>query len=603
MKRKFSGLLVALLFCCVLPLSGASGETAPAESGAPCIVRVYVGGSEWDALLRLPAGVYPTLQDALAQNSLSLPARVTCDFSDGRSRYVALRWPEPDELDLTQSGRVLLTAEYILPEGFALGEGLPLLQKYLFVYADGMAPEPLASVTSANFPPFLIAQGSDAAMLEASSIALMLPAETVFSETLMLPITWDFSSVDLTCPGRYRATALMHMPPGFSLPDGFSPPEVMVAVLSSEFIDLSGAFLTPRNTLLCQWFYMIKDPENIQVEFALNDAPWEILSDHATFWGGYQFKYGVFNGNELEIFTGSLPLDADCHFRLTYGGRTSNVLTTRYSADGGVFVSNVGGDRDGGDRTDQPLPDITQPAPLPVSSPSPSPEPCVAPQPTQVPVRTPEATPALTMPEAIPSPAVIERITQTTTIVSGARLSEMLAANPDTVLFEKSGISAELPSAFLSGLNLADHETLTVRIERSGYGFSLEILQGETALSSLPATRVSVPAAILPSGEGTLLCAAADGCSICAVAYDESLKIASFFIQNTGSFTLYYDAPSPAPAEEVPPAALTPAVPASTQSAQANGLCNAVLILIGCLTAFAFAAFILKVIKSRRTPR
>lgn len=603
MKRKVFGLLVALLFCCALPLSGASGETAPAESGAPCVVRVYAGGSEWNALLRLPAGVYPTLQDALAQNSLSLPTRVTCDFSDGSSRYVGLRWPEPDGLDLTQSGRVLLTAEYILPEGFALGEGLPLLQKYLFVYADGMAPEPLASVTSANFPPFLIAQGSDPAMLEASATALMLPAETVFSETLMLPIIWDFSSVDLTCPGQYRATALMHMPSGFSLPDGFSPPEAMVAVLNSEFIDLSGAFLTPRNTILCQWFYTIKDPENIQVEFALGDAPWEILSEYAPFWGGYQFKYGVFSGNELEIFTGSLPLDADCHFRLTYGGRTSNVLTTRYSADGGVFVSNVGGDRDGGDRTDQPLPDITQPAPLPVSFPSPSPEPSVAPQPTQMPVRTPEATPAPTMPEAIPSPTVIERITQTTTVVSGARLSEMLAANPDTVLFEKRGISVELPSSFLSGLNLADRETLTVRIERNGYGFSLDILQGETALSSLPATRVSVPAAMLPSGEGTMLCAAADGGSICAVAYDESLKIASFFIQNTGSFTLYCDTPSPAPAEEVPLAALTPAAPASAQSAQTNGLRNVVLILIGCLTAFAFAAFILKVIKSRRTPR
>ena len=273
MKRKVFGLLVALLFCCALPLSGASGETAPAESGAPCVVRVYAGGSEWNALLRLPAGVYPTLQDALAQNSLSLPTRVTCDFSDGSSRYVGLRWPEPDGLDLTQSGRVLLTAEYILPEGFALGEGLPLLQKYLFVYADGMAPEPLASVTSANFPPFLIAQGSDPAMLEASATALMLPAETVFSETLMLPIIWDFSSVDLTCPGQYRATALMHMPSGFSLPDGFSPPEAMVAVLNSEFIDLSGAFLTPQNTILCQWFYTIKDPENIQVEFALGDAP------------------------------------------------------------------------------------------------------------------------------------------------------------------------------------------------------------------------------------------------------------------------------------------------------------------------------------------
>lgn len=52
-------------------------------------------------------------------------------------------------------------------------------------------------------------------MLEASATALMLPAETVFSETLMLPIVWDFSSVDLTCPGQYRATALMHMPSGF----------------------------------------------------------------------------------------------------------------------------------------------------------------------------------------------------------------------------------------------------------------------------------------------------------------------------------------------------------------------------------------------------
>ena len=60
---------------------------------------------------------------------------------------------------------------------------------------------------------------------------------------------------------------------------------------------------------------------------------------------------------------------------------------------------------------------------------------------------------------------------------------------------------------------------------------------------------------------------------------------------------------SPAPAEEVPLAALTPAAPASAQSAQTNGLRNVVLILIGCLTAFAFAAFILKVIKSRRTPR
>ena len=89
---------------------------------------------------------------------------------------------------------------------------------------------------------------------------------------------------------------------------------------------------------------------------------------------------------------------------------------------------------------------------------------------------------------------VMEQVTDTSTIITGARLRMLLEANPDSVLFEKKGITVEIPSAYLSALDLADHALFEVSIQKTDdYSFTLSIRIDGSEAGTLSESTVTMP--------------------------------------------------------------------------------------------------------------
>lgn len=89
---------------------------------------------------------------------------------------------------------------------------------------------------------------------------------------------------------------------------------------------------------------------------------------------------------------------------------------------------------------------------------------------------------------------VMEQVTDTSTIITGARLRMLLEANPDSVLFEKKGITVEIPSAYLSALDLADHALFEVSIQKTdNYSFTLSIRIDGSEAGTLSESTVTMP--------------------------------------------------------------------------------------------------------------
>lgn len=89
---------------------------------------------------------------------------------------------------------------------------------------------------------------------------------------------------------------------------------------------------------------------------------------------------------------------------------------------------------------------------------------------------------------------VMEQVTDTSTTITGARLRMLVEANPDSVLFEKKGITVEIPSAYLSALDLADHALFEVSIQKTDdYSFTLSIRIDGSEAGTLSESTVTMP--------------------------------------------------------------------------------------------------------------
>lgn len=90
------------------------------------------------------------------------------------------------------------------------------------------------------------------------------------------------------------------------------------------------------------------------------------------------------------------------------------------------------------------------------------------------------------MPKSSP---IYEEVTATTTL-SRMRLKELCALGP-TVLFAKQGVSVELSSEFLLGLDLSENERLTLTLRRiQPNGFFIAISVNNREITVLPDTVV-----------------------------------------------------------------------------------------------------------------
>ncbi len=173
--------------------------------------------------------------------------------------------------------------------------------------------------------------------------------------SLALSLSWDLSGVAFNTPGTYRIYGRPDIPEGLRLSDQFSsfPCDII--------IQENGAFsLTPPTFrgiyFITYWTKPTPQREQIRRFYAVgDDGEWQEDMD------GSFMHINSFDAQYMYVFYyDDMLFEVPYYFRLEYEGMFSNTLKIYLTADQ-LHYDLIEGDRDGGDRGEQPPPSITLP--------------------------------------------------------------------------------------------------------------------------------------------------------------------------------------------------------------------------------------------------
>lgn len=397
-----------------------------------------------------------------------------------------------------------------------------------------------------------------------------------FEFTYDIPVRFDGVKDIYPEAGTYSITVTPVVPDWF--PISLPPMEMALNIIAPDQPYLFAAYEL-MDSIGIQFFSEITDADSITIYYSADDG--ETWRDIMELPGSYVYFLGA------QVI--GLPKDKSYLFCLDVKGGSmegiSNILRFSY----GKLDIDGGGDNDGGDRTDQELPSYEQDPPDTGSEPgteiSGSENPptdagstppgntssdaetvpsksaasqsgithpgdtssgtdAVPPKSaaSQAEITHPRNTPSQSGSAADTSEALLEQVTETSTIISGARLRLLLQSNPDTVLFEKDGITVEIPSSFLSSLHLPDHAFLKISIQQTNsVSFSLFLNADGDELDTLEETTITMP--FTPSGdreEEQFTLIHVDTGSKNTAKYMSDQGRVSSKIYKTGTYTLQY---------------------------------------------------------------
>jgi len=463
----------------------------------------------------------------------------------GKTYEIPLQW---DTLDpaLQTPGYHTIAAAPILPEHMSLAEGFDgVITWPVFRKGDGALLE-VSPLQDHYISDNMISLGSTDPLSEVSISTK--GRRWAVGETGYILSTpewvweWDTSRIDTSKPGQTSVTGTL-----VSLPDWISVPQAArtvthpVYVLPTDGIDLSAPNLGMiQNAIQFQWLYDCSAVTEALLEYQ-KDGAWIPCED-----AWYRYSSPTFvSGAKLLLYPLKMP-PGNYTLRLRYTDETSGQPAERFTDTLTITVPDnaaelmagtpkpedfgLGGDRDGGDSGGTALPDVQQPAPEGGSS-----------NETSRPSHRPSAKPKPVTP--------MEVVTDTSTTISGLRLNQLVSLG-STVLFEKQGAALEIPSQFLTGLNLAENASLTVSITQPETGaVQIQVTAAGQPIQALPGASLRVPFAL--SENESLICRSLSEEEISAVTYEPATGIAHVSIQQTGTYLFSAEAKkSPASTEE-----------------------------------------------------
>ncbi len=449
-----------------------------------------------------------------------LPSHMIYDCEDG-GYAIRISWDLNDTV-LTDSGLHYVTGTPILPDDTVLADGF-----------DGIATWPVfrmgdsVTLTVTPEPPkitdILISQNGD----PASEICFNTPNhqyrvgnDGYIDISSDIKWQWDFSEVNTSTLGSYTITGTPVVPEWLSLSNNTSV-SYTVYVLPTDRIEIYGDTGLVGNRLEIYWIYSSTSVTNAILEVKANNNQW-VSCDKS--W--YEF-HNSYSPAKLTLYPLNIPTGVEYTLRLRYTDVINSEEVERFTEpiiltvpanikeliknNFSIFMTQLGnGDRDGGDSNGSELPDYTQPAPQPEENTSPTPS------------------------NGSVSNPVNEVVTDTYSAISGLRLSHLIDSC-DTVLFEKHGISVEIPSELLKALNLGDNELFEITIlNPQKTAVQIEVTANGTPVENLSGTIVYLP---WDAAEGTdLQCYDIHGSIIATPVYDRSSKTVSFEINSTGTY-------------------------------------------------------------------
>ncbi|MEG2073335.1 MAG: hypothetical protein RRY54_01070 [Angelakisella sp.] len=545
--KHFPTYLTVFVLLCVLTCSTAV-VFATAPTAAPPLTILGPLTNSNPTSVPLP---FVKVGDSLT--SLTLPDKIFCTLAPSSGIYECPVIWELNSPDTSTPGYKALIGILSPEAGYQLADGVSNRISYgVMVTAPGMEAQAITDISPEYSDHYVIAVGDSPDTLSLRDMGAICTTEH-FGEYFICPVRWALETVNTSVPASYTVAGEPVLPDGFCLPVGLSAlPDLSqtVGVVAPDCIDLSAAWIDPKNSnfLHCQWIYQAAEESPLVLQYSTVKDEWHDDFNSQSDPSGNNYGIIWHNNLGLHINLDYLTLHTDYWFRVLYeGNRYSNTLHVYLKDKNFIYeVGGSGGDRDGGDQEGNRLPPLLQPAP----DTSDDDDSSVSP--------------------------VLETVTESSTILSGARLNQ-LTVEGGTMLFEKHGVAIELPSSLTNSLNLSAEQLLELTLLRPAEDtFSLAILADGKALTALPRTTVRLPWAAEATQK--LECVNLDGAHSSEGIYEPASGTVRCTISETGAYRIRAvppvaeppapvtapEPPTPVTAPEPPTPATAPEPPASS---------------------------------------
>ena len=264
--------------------------------------------------------------------------------------------------------------------------------------------------------------------------------DTAAHPAVIMPSVWDFSQVDVNAPGVYKVTGTFAAPEGCTVDQELTVPgaSAYITVQRPDQPEVQTCYVVGVDTL---FFPMILDRftdeqlDNLQVYLQENKGDKEISKSNFYFdrKGLYLKKSVLKAGWEYGIY-------------VTYPGGSTGVYTFVY---GGELISNEHWyKRNYADRDGKELPDIDDEA---------------------------------------------ERVTDTSAILVGNRLLDLMKNGVKLIPFEGDGVLVRVPVEVVKGWNIKAEDQIETDISWVGSDVSVKISKNGEAVTDIPGATVEIP--------------------------------------------------------------------------------------------------------------
>lgn len=305
--------------------------------------------------------------------------------------------------------------------------------------------------------------------------------DTAAHPSVMMPSVWDFDQVNTAVPGVYKVTGTFTAPQGYEADSGLLVPEAVayVTVQRPDQPEVQTCCMTGVNTL---YFPMVLDAfldsQISGFQVYLKNAGTEKRVETGNFY---------FTRKGLYLKRGGLKQNQEYGIYVLYPGGSTGVYTFQYDED--LITNEHWYERNYADRDGKDFPDIDN------------------------------------------GP---EKVTDTSTIMVGNRLLDLIRMGEKQIPFEKDGVLIEVPTETVKDWEIEDQDQIQVDISREGNGISVKISKNGNEITEIPGAVLKVP---YTSEDGEPTLTDEDGNTYTGTV-EETQKVAVIPIDKTGEYTV-----------------------------------------------------------------
>lgn len=329
-------------------LPAASGSDASLE-----VTAVIAAGSKEVIAVELDQAA-DAISHLLTLDSSRSYALALMKLSDGTRAFYPIHY-DLDLLNQAEPGFLLIPGSIEIPDDILLPEDFDtevLLPVFLY---DPAAPCEIPAVSFTLSPDYILLREADTkeALLQSNLLnqAVWFYFEGGYSWGTQM--NWDINGVLFGVPGNYTAYAVSPSEEGITLPAGFPDVSAAVIVQDSSKFELGPPEFRSAHMDVC-WTKETPDLSLLRAYYAIGSGDWQEDSDGDLINLEQDYLYVYYF--DVEYF------DTPYYFKLAYDGEESNILKV-YMSEDKMYYDFYDGDRDGGDREEQDMPPIGQPAP------------------------------------------------------------------------------------------------------------------------------------------------------------------------------------------------------------------------------------------------